>query len=187
MPASSLVLRDRMLTLIQRTVKKVRLKTMQSDTRIFREVNALSRLSHRFIVRYYTTWVETSEPTSTAASDDSGTESGTEDAMTSVPESSERSLGSNDPFHIDLDDLDDLNSRSKSSFPSIHFRRSTSGTTEDDDSDSDDAFGNLFGQDHSPAVHNRTPPPVVARTLYIQMASKLCSKLCWSDLFAGIC
>ncbi|KAF9445879.1 Serine/threonine-protein kinase [Macrolepiota fuliginosa MF-IS2] len=42
-------------------VKKIRLKTQQSDTKIFREVNALSRLSHRFIVRYYTTWVETSE------------------------------------------------------------------------------------------------------------------------------
>ncbi|EKM74744.1 hypothetical protein AGABI1DRAFT_109872 [Agaricus bisporus var. burnettii JB137-S8] len=42
-------------------VKKIRLKTQQSDTKIFREVNALSRLSHRFIVRYFTTWVETSE------------------------------------------------------------------------------------------------------------------------------
>ena len=69
-------------------VKKVRLKTMQSDTKIFREVNALSRLSHRNIVRYYTTWVETYEPSVSAAasaseSDSSGTSLG--GGMTSVP------------------------------------------------------------------------------------------------------
>ncbi len=61
---------------------------MQSDTKIFREVNALSRLSHRNIVRYYTTWVETYEPSVSAAasaseSDSSGTSLG--GAMTSVP------------------------------------------------------------------------------------------------------
>ncbi|KAF8186819.1 hypothetical protein BJ912DRAFT_1022739 [Pholiota molesta] len=53
-------------------VKKIRLKTMQSDTKIFREVNALSRLSHRNIVRYYTTWVETYEPSASAAPSVSG-------------------------------------------------------------------------------------------------------------------
>ena len=50
---------------------------MQSDTKIFREVNALSRLSHRNIVQYYTTWVKTSEESelqSTVASDDSSSE-----------------------------------------------------------------------------------------------------------------
>lgn len=70
-------------------VKKVRLRTMQSDSKIFREVNTLSRLSHRFIVRYYTTWVESTESTSNVVSD--GSQSGTEDedgsAMTSVPNS----------------------------------------------------------------------------------------------------
>ena len=56
---------------MEHLVKKICLKTMQSNTKIFREVNALSRLSHRNIVRYYTTWVETSDPQSTVASDDS--------------------------------------------------------------------------------------------------------------------
>jgi translation initiation factor 2-alpha kinase 4 len=51
-------------------VKKIRLKTQQSDTKIFREVNALSRLSHRFIVRYYTTWVETSESNAVSGAGD---------------------------------------------------------------------------------------------------------------------
>ena len=77
-------------------VKKIRLKTMQKDTKIFREVNALSRLSHRFIVRYYTTWVETSEIASAVASEDEGEDDGEEeeedeeeeDGLTSVPGSS---------------------------------------------------------------------------------------------------
>lgn len=152
------------------SVKKVRLKTMQRDTKIFREVNALSRLSHRFIVRYYTTWVETSEPTSTAASDDSGTESstefGTEDGMTSVPETSERHLPNNSRISFDLDDLamSDLGSGSKESFPSIHFGRSTSPQG---DSDSDEAFGDLFGTDGSDTL--ALPVPMISRTLYIQM------------------
>ncbi|KAF8148631.1 kinase-like domain-containing protein [Crassisporium funariophilum] len=132
-------------------VKKVRLKTMQSDTKIFREVNALSRLSHRNIVRYYTTWVETNEPHSTAASDDSSAESSTdEDGMTSVPaETSERHLPINGGFSISIDDFDDLSSRS--SFPSIHFERSGSP---------DDGFGSLFktsGSSGGPPP--LTPPP----------------------------
>lgn len=121
-------------------VKKIRLKTTQKDTKIFREVNALSRLSHRFVVRYYTTWVETSEIASAAASDESGVED--EDGLTSVPGSSasygngktnngdggsERYLPTNGGFSIDLDDLDDISgSHSKYSFPSIHFSRSMS-------------------------------------------------------------
>lgn len=77
-------------TYINTTVKKVRLKTMQSDTKIFREVNALSRLSHRNIVRYYTTWVETYEPSISASASASASESDSsgaslEEGMTSVP------------------------------------------------------------------------------------------------------
>lgn len=148
--------------------------------KIFREVNALSRLSHRFIVRYFTTWVETSdEPNSTAASDDSEAESGTEDGMTSVPDSSERYLPTNGGVNIDFKEMDELerkSSYSQSSFPSIHFGRSTSPGTEtegDSSSGSDEGFGDLF-------IHNSgkldrsleppsTPPPMMSRTLYIQM------------------
>jgi translation initiation factor 2-alpha kinase 4 len=156
-------------------VKKIRLNTSQSDTKIFREVNALSRLSHRFIVRYFTTWVETAEPASNAVSDESGAESGTEDGLTSIPDSksSGQRVFSSDRVSFDLGDLDDLGSGSQSSFPSIHFSRSSSPRTEDgegEDTDSDGIFGDL-------SVNNRleqmppTPPPVLSRTLYIQMAS----------------
>ncbi|KAI0954220.1 hypothetical protein AcV7_007513 [Taiwanofungus camphoratus] len=147
-------------------VKKIRLRASQSDNKIFREVNALSRLNHRFIVRYYTTWVETSEPTSTAASSESDRETATTDGMTSVPHSKSKGEGSADPFSIDWDDV---GSESRHSFPSIHFTRSGSATVEEngnDTSDSDDAFADIFGSANSGST---TPPPTVSRTLYIQM------------------
>lgn len=128
-------------------VKKIRLKTLQKDNKIFREVNALSRLSHRFIVRYYTTWVETSEAVPEAEStvvseDEDDDDGGGEDGLTSVPGSSAgaakltngHSSGHSSEtgdfflgggFSIDLNDLDEISgSHSKSSFPSIHFSRS---------------------------------------------------------------
>lgn len=170
------------------TVKKVKLRTTQRDSKIFREVNALSRLSHRFIVRYYTTWVETSEPESTAASSGSASETNTDegDAMTSVPNSSrsnsteEHHASFNGRFSIDLNDLDDLGgSGTQSSFPSIHFGGSASSEEKASDSsgsteNSNDPFGNLFSKDSSAdhiefrSVRPKTPP-LVARTLYIQM------------------
>ncbi|KAF8839726.1 Serine/threonine-protein kinase [Paxillus ammoniavirescens] len=152
-------------------VKKIRLRTDQSDTKLFREVNALSRLSHRFIVRYYTTWVETAEDVATVPSSDSetGSDSGTESNMTSVPHSFERREKS-DPFSIDLDDLDDYGgSGSRSSFPSIHFTRAdVTDEKDEDEDDSDDAFSNLFTSEYADEVDTK-PPPVVPRTLYIQM------------------
>lgn len=153
-------------------VKKVRLRTTQSD-KIFREVNALSRLSHRFIVRYYTTWVETAEPSSTAASDESDAESSevesdTEDGMTSVPSSSVlRTTSADEGFIFSLDDLDDPGA-SRGSFPSIHFSaRSSEAGEEDTDSDGDPlALDNLF---QPKPVREAPPPPFLQRTLYIQM------------------
>lgn len=151
-------------------VKKIRLRTDQSDTKLFREVNALSKLSHRFIVRYYTTWVEMANDISAAPSseDDSGTGSGTEGGRTSVPHSFERKENS-DPFSFDLDDLDDYGSGSRSSFPSIHFTQSDMKDEKDEDEeDSDDAFANLFTSEYADEA-DLAPAPVVPRTLYIQM------------------
>ncbi|KAF8880897.1 hypothetical protein CPB84DRAFT_1817292 [Gymnopilus junonius] len=130
-------------------VKKIRLKSMQSNDKIFREVNALSRLSHRNIVRYYTTWVEVFEPNSASASaGDSSNESSLETdemGLTSVPVSSmglgieigfgrRRENGRNEhhnpingAFHINVEDFDDLSVSTRSStFPSIHFGGSSS-------------------------------------------------------------
>ena len=104
---------------------------MQRDTKIFREIHALSRLSHRYIVRYYTTWVETAEPTSTAGST-VGSESESDDAMTSVPVSrdgsdSQQLVGGEFSFKVyddsDLKNLGRRRSFSRGSFPSISFVR----------------------------------------------------------------
>ena len=157
---------------------------MQNDNKIMREVNALSRLNHRFIVRYYTTWIETTEAPSTAASDDSSAESsasnttseGSEGAMTSVPQSDERFLPINGGFglNIDVDSFDDL-SESQSSFPSIHFEGSQSPPGSDSSGDGDDdsdLFEALFTAGATPRVANDTFTPSLTRTLYIQM-------VCW--------
>uniref|UniRef100_A0A0W0FQ29 non-specific serine/threonine protein kinase n=1 Tax=Moniliophthora roreri TaxID=221103 RepID=A0A0W0FQ29_MONRR len=133
-------------------VKKIRLRTMKGDARIFREVNALSRLSHRFIVRYYTTWVETSAQLIDGNLDDdtdSDSDSGfddddeaTTDGRTSVPSSREVTTSLDDGMLFNLDDLDEP-SASRGSFPSIHFdgsadaRREEEGTDSGSDSDID--------------------------------------------------
>lgn len=171
---------------------------MQSDTKIFREVNALSRLSHRNIVRYYTTWVETYEPTASTSASDSGTESGTEseDNLTSVPDdhdnTSERHLPVNGTFQLSIEDFDDI-SVSRSSFPSIHFSRSGSpdgsstssgSSSSGSDNKPEDDFSGLFmsrsrsksasGPKALEKLHIPHVPPV-SRVLYIQMVSKVVS------------
>lgn len=149
-------------------------------------MNALSRLSHRFIVRYFTTWVETAEPASAAVSDESGTESGTEDG-TSVPDFSERRISSSDHITFDLADLDDVGSGSRSSFPSIHFSRSSSPRTDEGEGDEGDSYSPCeefsSSQEASP-----TPPPILSRTLYIQMVGfdHLCAGVI-ADQEIGIC
>ncbi|KIL60768.1 hypothetical protein M378DRAFT_906708 [Amanita muscaria Koide BX008] len=175
-------------------VKKIRLRASQKDTKIFREVNALSRLSHRFIVRYYTTWVETSEITSAVPSDDEGAEDD-EDGLTSVPNSGsgakENGSGSHPltsgGFSIDLSDLD--GSQSRWSFPSIHFSRSRSpesgessgsGSCGSDGANGDGSGSSseeinrghlkgLFAKKTTMLQGLMTPPLVMTRTLYIQM------------------
>jgi len=159
---------------------------MQSDSRIFREVNALSRLSHRFIVRYYTTWVETSERMSSAASDSSDYEIKSDDGMTSVPQSKEKYGASSDRLSFDLSDLDDMGSGSKSSFPSIHFSSSSSPKIDEED-DSGGAFGDLFGPE-PPVDLQPITPPKISRTLYIQMVRISIIRVgIHSNLTIGIC
>ena len=99
-------------------VKKIRLRTMQSDSKISRKVNALSRLSHHFIVCYYTIWVKTAESTFNAASDDSTTESTDEDGRRET-DSMAGSLST-------LRTLVVSPSRSRRFLVLIHFDRSTS-------------------------------------------------------------
>lgn len=155
-------------------MKKIKLRASQfnSDSRIFREVNALSRLNHRFIVRYYTTWVEVADepgtvPPSTTASSSAGSSerSGTEvvsgsdhsdegggGTTTSVPLGESDSDGL-DPFRIDFDDGTDTDTgtgtdmeggESHNSFPSNHFTRSSSTREARDEDGTSSSEGSLF-------------------------------------------
>lgn len=188
------------------SVKKVRLsKTPQNDKKIEREVDALSGLFHRNIVRYYTTWFEVSDPTSAAASGGSSTESSMDDevkeGLTSVPGStSEKHLPINGQFQFNVEDFDDL-SVSHGSFPSIHFSvESDSGGDTSSSSEDDDGFGGLFKSTKSksrsgPAslALNSLPSDTSApqTTLYIQMVRQSLSVIlftCSKDfLFLGVC
>lgn len=143
-------------------IKKVKLRTSQSDAKILREVNTLSMLNHPYIVRYYATWMETSHGESGSPTDSES------DASTSIVESGHtRSVRfEDDPFKIDLDDLTKSRSATKS-FPSIHF-----GYDDDDEApdegDQDESSGAMaastdtLGQRHG-----------LQRTLYISMACLL--------------
>ncbi|KAI0777469.1 Serine/threonine-protein kinase [Trametes elegans] len=158
-------------------VKRIKLRNVQND-KIYREVNALSQLNHRFIVRYYTTWVETTDDMpSNTNSDADESMSDTTDGMTSVPRHSHEQ--SEHDSHIGSYDMDDLNSPSKHSFPSIHFgSRSGEDVGSDDTSDSDEiAFTTPSRPRPIPTNGNNrtvgrpaTPvAPAPARILYIQM------------------
>jgi translation initiation factor 2-alpha kinase 4 len=106
----------------------------------------------------------------------------TADGVTSVLSGTHRRDGSSDPFHIDLDDLES-ESRSSTSFPSIHFTGSGSGDTEGSDGDGDetdaDDLEEMFeAPRNGSAVINVVPrilPPSRPRTLYIQMVCSFTS------------
>jgi eukaryotic translation initiation factor 2-alpha kinase 4 len=117
-------------------------------------------------VRYYTTWIETSELDSTGASDISGSESGT----TSEPPLARSTSG-------DRADLSILGNASgdKFSFPSIHFDHSGSLrlASDDESSGSDETFESMFESEDNNSLPLQTKPTAMARILYIQMVNFL--------------
>jgi eukaryotic translation initiation factor 2-alpha kinase 4 len=170
-------------------VKKIRLRATQTrkDDKIFREVNTLSRLNHRFIVRYFTTWIEASEPVSAVPSD-SDTEDDSSDKTASASVSGSSSLRTTrhdgdsedsfgDPLHVNLDELGG-GSYSKGSFPSIHFGNADKDGSSDDESLSEEEDNmpifkiDGVGSDTSPKLDIPSPRPLM-RTLYIQMVRSI--------------
>jgi translation initiation factor 2-alpha kinase 4 len=109
-------------------VKKIKLQggKKSADEKILREVSALRLLTHRYIVRYYTTWTEIAAPTSRANSDSDSDDSDTDTVDgTSVPNSRSRSSrgwsnNSENLLSIDLNDFGS-NPNSNRSFPNVHF------------------------------------------------------------------
>ena len=123
-------------------------------------------------MRYYTTWIETSDQESTATSAVGSS------AGTSIPGSSyggSSTAEESDPFAIDLNELNSATT-SGHSFPNIQFTRS--GTPDSDEAESSDEsvpdpqLIHGFATRVSPRAV--TPVPTVSRTLYIQMVRRSC-------------
>lgn len=156
-------------------VKKIRLRSGDTDARIFREVTTLSRLNHRYIVRYYATWLE----------DIDGDGEGDTDSATESDSSISRSRSFGDAsFGRPGDELDMSfsNSRSRSktstSFPYVVFGNEDDdgGSPGEDDFEEDEDDEE---EDASPviprtaAVESRQPRQV----LYISMVRRCqCSR-----------
>jgi translation initiation factor 2-alpha kinase 4 len=159
-------------------VKRIRLKDVpvpaagqepakrDDNLKLWREVDTLSMLSHRSIVRYYGTWVETTETASAATSEGSSenetdSEDGDEDdehtadetftkrgsmsrsMSRSISTRTSASLGLSDPFRHDYGNGGGASVSGRSSFPSmmdIEFVKNddhSSSGSEDDDDDTD--------------------------------------------------
>ncbi|KAF8318404.1 kinase-like protein [Clavulina sp. PMI_390] len=138
-------------TELELIIKKVRLRG--SESKMKREVTALSRLSHVHIVRYFTTWIETS----TTPLDLEGSEEASNSRSYSFDDDDYESdeEGSTD------DDLDPINNvrgefsayANRGTFPALHADSSAE--------DFRDALGNFTKQ--------RRPLPLFEEILYIQM------------------
>ncbi|KAJ1309999.1 hypothetical protein OPQ81_006755 [Rhizoctonia solani] len=151
-------------------VKKIRLRGAD-DAKIYREITALSKLSHRFIVRYYTAWLETLQSGANSPTDSDGStvsSDTTGEAQTVTNDSSTDAA-----VLFNLDDLPPPGSSpyTGTSFPGIHFRENSQSQSRsshgfDDSSDED--------EDDSPALAAPTQvkvptPKANPRILYIQM------------------
>ncbi|KAG8705429.1 hypothetical protein FRC08_001676 [Ceratobasidium sp. 394] len=152
-------------------VKKIRLRGAD-DAKIYREINALSKLSHRYIVRYYTAWLETLQSDANLPTDSDGS-SASSDA-TEAPETLTNGSNSDEEALFNLDDLPPPGSSpyTGTSFPGIHFRensesrsRSSHGFDDSSDEDDEEDVPALV----SPATLKAALPKVNPRILYIQM------------------
>ncbi|KAG8989771.1 hypothetical protein FRB90_002076, partial [Tulasnella sp. 427] len=123
-------------------VKKIKLRG-ENDGKIYREVNALSRLNHRFIVRYHTTWIESTgvsgfeSPTESGESSAAEMTNGINSAL--INGTSKPGRRRNGPIfrrELSLDDGSFSGSLNTStSFPSIRFGHSEDGESDDENED----------------------------------------------------
>lgn len=122
-------------------IKIIQLDPWDTGNKVFREVEALSHLNHRFIVRYIQCWLETSQRR----------EEGSEDPFSSSSDRFSSSLGDDDDMFVHL--TFDRGSKRETTFPSA-YKDDHHLSDEDDDYESERV---------------KTPRSDVRRTLYIQM------------------
>ncbi|KAI0083455.1 hypothetical protein BDY19DRAFT_998561 [Irpex rosettiformis] len=168
-------------------VKKIKLRPGQSEDKLFREVSTLSRLNHRNIVRYYTTWIEYSDMDSTTSSA-VGSSAGTGDHSAETYSIGSNSFNQEQMLAIDWNSVQSPSNGH--SFPSIHF---TTGESSDSDSESDPTGSDTAGSGESSGglggrmvlrgrgrgyqgqramghgMIDLSAPPKLSKTLFIQM------------------
>ncbi|KZO91507.1 kinase-like protein [Calocera viscosa TUFC12733] len=156
-------------------IKRIKLRASDSESRILREVNALSQLNHRHIVRYITCWLEDLplEDADQAVQSD-GSQSGDNPIrgrrMSSLPDDE-------DLFRVNDSDFDEDHDLTKTqSFPSIVFAKDDdddasgdSSTNESSDEETSIEGGDSRRLSRSAPVVQKSPKPTVQRILYIQM------------------
>lgn len=191
-------------SLIRRSVKKVRIRHAdpRAQDRTAREVSTLSRLHHRYIVRYFTAWVEDSvEPFSGHSSDNDGssseasdTESATSDTSADTIENWRTSRRGEDFEHSQSAwtrmmakmeaDAGMEPEPIESNFPSINFG---GGTDEGSSSDEDDLDGistpPLTAVPRDMVPQNPAGYENMFSILYIQMVSRFFSTWCMLILY----
>lgn len=110
--------------------EKIKLRPEDNVNRVLREVNSLSRVSHQYIVRYYSCWLEEVGPPEPQMFDD----------MTASTTTSSHVSSEEDIFAVNFDDLS-VSRRDQSrsaSFPRIRFTAGSSDSDDDSDDDDDD-------------------------------------------------
>ncbi|EJU02741.1 kinase-like protein [Dacryopinax primogenitus] len=154
-------------------IKRIKLRSSDSESRILREVNALSQLNHRHIVRYITCWLE-----------DLPLEKADQDAHSDSSQSSDKPMrqrrmsvlpDDEDLLRVDDSDFDSDHDLTKTqSFPSVVFAKDADDeedgdSVSDGSSDSETSIENSRKLSRSAAVVPKSPKPSVQRILYIQM------------------
>lgn len=137
--------------------EKIKLRPEDNVNRVLREVNSLSRVSHQYIVRYYSCWLEEVGPPAPMFDD-----------MTSSTTTSSHVSSEEDIFAVNFDDLS-VSRRDQSrsaSFPRIRFTAGSDSDDSDDDSDdsadSDDSDGTIPDPSASGARPGRSSSKAVS-------------------------
>lgn len=148
-------------------VKKIRLRGAD-DAKIYREINALSKLSHRYIVRYYTTWLETLQSGANSPTDSDGSSASSD--STEAPETLTGDSSNDAETLFNLDDLPPPGSSpyTGTSFPGIHFRESSQSRSRSSHG-FDDSSEEEEEEAPAPTQLKTTVPKINPRILYIQM------------------
>ena len=156
----------------------MKLRPEDNEQKVYREVNSLSRVSHQYIVRYYSCWLEDANPHPPDPSTDSSTPSGRTRTASGSDE---------DIFAINFEDVSSSrrDQSRTASFPRIRFANSGEEDEQDsDDSDTESSSSAETAADPSDArsrlipigprpsmstTDSSTDGGAVQRILYIQM------------------